>query len=121
MSWDMHTFYRPCCDWPDCGIRYDGGEREWWADESDARESVWEDPWWLLLDDDGGSVRFFCPDHLLFADDGQPVRFDPDADDDKGLPRNAELIPYNLDSGMQPLPKPECEDTIREILKGDGK
>ena len=120
MSYDTHMFYRAICDYPGCPA-YHRCEYEWWADESDASESVWNDPWWLLLDDDDGSARFFCPDHLLFADDGQPVRFDPDADDDKGLPRNAELIPYNLDSGMQPLPKPECEDTIREILKGDGK
>ncbi|NMN02746.1 hypothetical protein [Bifidobacterium panos] len=124
MSYETCTFYRPVCDYPGCGIRYegtyyDGSYHKWWQDLDNARENVWDNPWWLTLDDDGGQARFFCPAHLRFDQPGPPVRFDPD--DDKCLPRNGGLIPYYLDSWMQPLPKLECEDTIREILKGDGK
>ncbi|NMN02841.1 hypothetical protein [Bifidobacterium panos] len=119
MSWETHTFHRPVCDYPDCGECYSGGYYGWKYDKGMARDEVADDPSWLVLDDDAYQPRFFCTRHLRLDGNRWPVLFD--FDDDKCLPRNAELIPYYLDSWMQPLPKPECEDTIREILKGDGK
>lgn len=115
MSYETHMFYRIHCDYPGCDNHYQGHEEyEWWYDTGMADDDIFDDTTWLGLD--GISHRcYFCPEHLELADSGAPYTFDED--DANAMPRNAELIPYYLDAGLQPLPLPECEQIILETLK----
>ena len=118
MSYDEKTFYRAACDYPECLECYSGDEYEWWFSKSWALEDVEDNSSWLVIDGDDGVARFFCPRHLRL-DDGDWVVC-CDLDDEEYMPANGELIPYYAASvSLKPLPKPECEATILQILKGN--
>lgn len=112
MSFDTHVFYRPKCDYPGCGTRWEGFEYYWNYDEAGAIEEITESDDWICLYLDHEHPRFFCPLHTIggwFEDD------DPECQ-----PHNEELYDYYSDvSTLQPLPAPECEDTILAVLKGE--
>lgn len=112
MSFDTHMFYRPKCDYPGCENRWEGVEYDWSYDEFDATEEVTDSEDWACLYDDDERPRFFCPLHTIggwFEDD------DPECQ-----PHNKELYDYYSDVSIpQPLPAPECEDTILAVLKGE--
>lgn len=115
MSFDYHVFCRPKCDYPGCRNRWGGieyVEYDWIYDEYDAAEEVTDSGDWVCLYDDDERPRFFCPLHM----DGSYF----DEDDPECRPSNAELIDYYRDvSTSQPLPAPECEDTMLAVLKGE--
>lgn len=112
MSFDTHMFYRPKCDYPGCENRWEGVEYDWNYYEFDATEEVTDSEDWVCLDGDDERPCFFCPLHT----DGSYF----DEDDPECQPSNAELIDYYRDvSTSQPLPAPECEDTMLAVLKGE--
>lgn len=115
MSFDTHVFVRPKCDYPDCPARWgcvEYVEYDWIYDEFDATEEVEESEGWICLYDDDDRPRFFCPQHTI---GGWFEEFDPECH-----PSNVELLDYYRDVlTPQPLPKPECEDTILAVLKGE--
>lgn len=114
----MHVFYRPKCDYPGCGSRWGGpwgNEHDWIYDEYDAAEEIEESDYWICLYDDDDHPRFFCPLHTGMS------TVDYFSEDDTSLqPSNAELLDHYYDVlTSQPLPAPECEDTILAVLKGE--
>lgn len=140
MGYEGHMFYhRPQCDYPGCGKPLDtGGGRnaEWFYDLAAMADAVsgggndfivlkgadGEEIGMvrtgshvcgsLVLYGDDGNPRFFCVDHLLMRD-GRPVGFDPS--DGGCRPQSDELAARYADQN-QPLPKPECERTILDVL-----
>lgn len=66
----------------------------------------------LVLLDNEDKPRFFCSDHVLMQD-GKPVGFDPS--DPEHRPQSAALAEHYGDWN-QPLPKPECERNILNVL-----
>lgn len=112
MSFDYHVFCRPKCDYPGCPARWDGVEYDWSYDEYDATDEVEESENWICLYDDDERPRFFCPQHTI---GGWFEEFDPECH-----PSNVELLDYyRAVLTSQPLPAPECEDTILAVLKGE--
>ena len=112
MSFDTHVFVRPKCDYPGCRARLDGVEYDWSYDEYDATEEVEEGDGWICLYDDDERPRFFCPQHTGGSYFGE--------DDTSLHPSSAELLDHYRDVlTSQPLPAPECEDTILAVLKGE--
>ena len=112
MSFDTHVFYRPKCDYPGCGSRWGGVEYDWNYDEAGAAEQIMDSEQWICLYKTPEQPCFFCPLHA----DGSYF----DDDDPEYRPHNEGLIDYYLDvSTDQPLPEPECEDTILAVLKGE--
>ncbi|WP_137658140.1 hypothetical protein [Bifidobacterium moukalabense] len=115
MSFDTHVFYRPKCDYPGCGSRWAGAEYDWNYDEAGATAEVTDDECWIVLYKTPEQPCFFCQKHTRGG--GCPDTFDDD--DPEYRPHNEELTDYYLDvSTDQPLPAPECEDTILAVLKG---
>lgn len=116
MSFDHHVFCRSKCDYPDCGSRWDGVEYDWNYCEAEAIEQVTDSERWIVLYKTPEQPCFFCPLHTRGGN--CPDTFGDD--DPEYWPRNEELIDYYLDvSTDQPLPAPECEDTILAVLKGE--
>ena len=112
MSFDTHVFVRPKCDYPGCRARWDGVEYDWSYDEFDATEEVEESEDWVCLYDDDDRPRFFCPQHTGGSYFGE--------DDPECQPSNVELLDHYRDVlTSQPLPAPECEDTMLAVLKGE--
>lgn len=112
MSFDTHVFVRPKCDYPGCETCWEGVEYDWIYDEFDATEEVEEGEGWICLYDDDDRPRFFCPQHTGGSYFGE--------DDTSLQPSNAELLDHYRDvSTSQPLPAPECEDTMLAVLKGE--
>lgn len=115
MSFDYHVFCRPKCDYPGCPARWgcvEYVEYDWIYDEYDATDEVERSEGWICLYDDDERPRFFCPQHTIggWFDD----------DDPECQPHNEELYDYYSDVSIpQPLPAPECEDTMLAVLKGE--
>lgn len=112
MSFDTHVFVRPKCDYPGCETRWEGVEYDWSYDEFDATEEVTDSEHWVCLYDDDDRPRFFCP---LHTGGSYFYEYDPGS-----YPSNVELLDYYRDVlTSQPLPAPECEDTMLAVLKGE--
>lgn len=136
MGYEKHVFYKPTCDYPGCERHLDVTS-DWYYDPADMVDSVEDcaDSRIILKGPDGeqigmvradsrvarnlvlcgddGKTRFFCPGHLATRD-GRHVGYNERYEETK--PRSPELAEYYRD-GCQPLPKPECERMILDILR----
>lgn len=112
MSMRVRTTYKAKCDYPDCHMEYDF----WAASTEDAVENIIYDEGWLCLFTGDNEPRFFCPLHLRYRPDppdgSQAVLFEQPT-------LHALNRFYEGMSTPQPLPKPECEDTILAILTSE--
>ena len=117
---ETHTLYRPVCDYPCCRECYIGKEYGLYASRTCAVKAVQDDMFWIVLEDASGVARFFCPRHIRLNEKGLPVLFNESGEN--LMPSSGKLNERYLESvGDNPLPKLDCEDTIRKVLKGDGK
>lgn len=92
-------------------------EYDFWASSTeDAVEDIIYDENWLCLFTGDNEPRFFCPLHLRYRPDppdgSQTVLFEQPT-------LHALNRFYEGMSTPQPLPKPECEDTILAILTSE--
>lgn len=119
MSMRMKTTYKVRCDYPDCHMDYDF----WASNEEHAIKTAIDDDEWLCLFTGDNEPRFFCPLHLRYVKNSQydwmPVFYDSDSPDTQ-TSLHALNKYYEGMSTPQPLPKPECEDTILAILTSEG-
>nr|DAZ67124.1 MAG TPA: hypothetical protein [Caudoviricetes sp.] len=111
MSMRVRTTYKAKCDYPGCHMEYDF----WNTSEENVTGEITDDEEWLCLFASDNEPRFFCPLHVRYVQNSQydrlPVFYDPDSPDTQ--PTLHALNKYYEDmSTPQPLPKPECEDTI---------
>lgn len=114
----MMCEFKAVCDWPGCGRLYPGvyyGSMDMF--------DVLNNPDWLTLygGRDGDRAFHFCSRHIRYDrdPDGLPFAAEFDPDDEHYQLVNGELLAYYLDGcTTQPLPEPECEDTILAMLKG---
>lgn len=118
MSIRAKTSYLVECDYPGCGGFYDF----WSPTKEYAIGTVIDDDEWLCLFTSDNKPRLFCPLHLRFVPDSpyvSPTVFF-DSDSPATQPTLHDLNRYYEDmSTPQPLPKPECEDTILAILTSE--
>lgn len=110
------TYYLAQCDYPGCGAKYEGGEYDYWETPDLASEDATSIDMWLAMADWNGTARFFCSRHLRLNERGYTLGYD--FDNPELQPSNAELNTYYDVDGL-PIPKPECEDTILAVLKGE--
>ena len=112
MSMRVRTTYKAKCDYAGCHMEYDF----WAASTEDAVEDIIYDENWLCLFTGDNEPRFFCPLHLQYRpappDGSQTVLFEQPT-------LHALNRFYEGMSTPQPLPKPECEDTILAILTSE--
>lgn len=118
MSMRTRTTYLATCDYPDCHMAYDF----WEASEEGAITGVIDDEEWLCLFTGDNEPRFFCPLHLRYRP--VPPYGSPTVLFDSGSPATQPTLHalnrfYEDMSTPQPLPKPECEDTILAILTSE--
>lgn len=118
MSMQTKTTYLAKCDYPGCCMAYDF----WETSKEDTIADIADDEEWLCLFTSDNKPRFFCPLHLRFVPDSPyespMIFFDSDSPDTQ--PTLHALNKYYEDmSTPQPLPKPECEDTILAILTSE--
>ena len=77
---------------------------------------------WLCLFTNDNEPRFFCPLHLRYVQnshyDRLPVFYDSDNPDTQTSVHALNKY-YEDMSTPQPLPKPDCEDTILAILTSE--
>lgn len=118
MSIATRTTYLAKCDYPDCHMAYDF----WASSTEDAVENIIDDEEWLCLFTGDDEPRFFCPLHLRYVQNSQyvwlTVFYDSDSPDTQ-TSLHALNKYYEGMSTPQPLPKPECEDTIIAILTSE--
>lgn len=118
MSMRVRTTYKAKCDYPDCHMAYDF----WESSKEDAVKDIIDGEEWLCLFTTDDQPRFFCPLHLRYVQNSQhdwlTVFYDPDRPKKK-TSLHALNKYYEDMSTLQPLPKPECEDTILAILTSE--
>ena len=118
MSMRVRTTYLPKCDYPGCYMQYD----LWATSEENAIMDITNDEDWLCLFTNDNKPRFFCPLHLRYVQNSQydwlTVFYDSDNPDTQTSLRALNKY-YEDMSTPQPLPKPECEDTILAILTSE--
>lgn len=115
MTKDGRTYYRAQCDYPGCGAKYEGAEYDYWETPDLAAEDATSMDMWLAMTDRNGMDRFFCPKHLRLDERGYTLGYK--FDNPELQPANTELNAYYDVDGI-PIPKPECEDVILNILNG---
>ncbi|RGJ99664.1 hypothetical protein DXD37_05285 [Bifidobacterium longum] len=118
MSMRVRTTYLAKCDYPGCCMQYDF----WATSEENAIMDITNDEDWLCLFTNDNEPRFFCPLHLRYVQNSQydwlTVFYDSDNPDTQ-TSLHALNKYYEDMSTPQPLPKPECEDTILAILTSE--
>lgn len=118
MSMRVRTTYKAKCDYAGCHMEYDF----WASSTEDVVEDIIYDENWLCLFTGDNEPRFFCPLHLRYVQNSQydwlTVFYDSDRPDKK-TSLHALRKYYEDMSTPQPLPKPECEDTILDILANE--
>lgn len=118
MSMRVRTTYLAKCDYPGCRMHYDF----WAMSEKNAIMDIINDEGWLCLFTNDNEPRFFCPLHLRYVQNSQyewlPVFYDSDNPDTQTSVHALNKY-YEDMSTPQPLPKPDCEDTILEILTSE--
>lgn len=115
MSMVAELTYLVKCDYPSCGMFHD----LLMPTEEDAIETIIYDAEWLCLSTGDNTPKFFCPYHLRHEQRSpngpSTVFFDPDTPD--AQPSLHDLNKFYEDmSTPQPLPDPECENTILAIV-----
>ena len=118
MSIATRTTYLAKCDYPDCHMAYD-----FWASSTErVIDCITDDEEWLCLFTSDNQPRFFCPLHLRYVQNSQydwlTVFYDSDRPDKKASLHALNKY-YEGMSTPQPLPRPECEDTILAILTSE--
>lgn len=114
----IRTTYVATCDYPDCCV----GLGSWEPTKEGAIHEVIGDGKWLCLFTGDNEPRFFCPLHLRYMQNSQHVW--PNVFYDSNSPDTQTTL-YALNrfyedmSTPQPLPKPECEDTILAVLTSE--
>lgn len=115
MSMRVRTTYKAKCDYAGCHMEYDF----WESSAEDAVKDIIDDEEWLFLFTRDNQPRFFCPLHMRY--DAYPpclrstVFYDSDSPDTQPTSHALNKY-YEAMSTPQPLPKPECEDTILATL-----
>ena len=118
MSMRVRTTYKAKCDYAGCHMEYDF----WESSTEDAVEDIIYDENWLCLFTGDNEPRFFCPLHLRYDSYSPCLRstvfYDSDSPDTQ-TSLHALNKYYEDMSTPQPLPKPECEDTILAVLTSE--
>lgn len=112
------TYYRTQCDYPGCEAKYEGDEYEYWETPDLAAEDATSLDMWLAMTDWNGNVLFFCPKHLRLNKRGYTLGYD--FDNPAFQPVNPRLNTYYETDGT-PIPRPECEQTILNLLEHPNK
>lgn len=119
MSMRVKTTYKAKCDYAGCHVEYDF----WNTSEEIVTSEITDNEDWLCLFTSDNEPRFFCPLHLRYVQNSQygwlPVFYDPDSPDTQTTLQALNKY-YEYVSTPQPLPKPECEDTILATLTSEG-
>lgn len=118
MSIATRTTYLAKCDYPDCHMAYDF----WESSTERVIDSITDDEEWLCLFTSDSQPRFFCPLHMRYDPYSPCLRstvfYDSDSPDTQPTLHALDRY-YEGMSTPQPLPKPECEDTILAILTSE--
>lgn len=118
MSMRVRTTYLAKCDYPGCRMQYNF----WAPSEENVIMDITNDGGWLCLFTNDNEPRFFCPLHLRYVQnshyDWLPVFYDSDNPDTQTSVHALNKY-YEDMSTPQPLPKPDCEDTILAILTSE--
>lgn len=118
MNENGRTYYRAQCDYPGCEAKYEGDEYEYWETPDLAAEDATSLDMWLAMTDWNGNVLFFCPKHLRLNKRGYTLGCD--FDNPAFQPVNPKLNTYYETDGI-PIPRPECEQTILDLLEHPNK
>lgn len=107
--------YRFHCDYPHCGQATDST-----YDGDGLLDAMYETGGWLLMPDDNGQIKGFCPAHMRHDEHGRAVEYDEKNIWDAALmPDDPMLIAYYEYGGCTyPLPLRECEQPILATLRG---
>lgn len=118
MSMRVRTTYKAKCDYAGCYMEYDF----WAASTENAIENIIYEEEWLCMFTRDNQPRFFCPLHLRYDKYSPCLRstvFYDAGNPDMQTSLHALNKYYEGMSTPQPLPKPECEDTILAILTSE--
>ena len=114
MDKNGRTYYRAQCDYPGCEAKYEGDEYDYRETPDLAAEDATSLDMWLAMTDRNGSVLFFCPKHLRLNERGYTLGYDFVAP--AFQPADPKLNAYYETDGI-PIPRPECERTILDLLE----